>query len=547
MSWSLADEVDHMQISTAIALAVRVSVALLTRTFFQPDEYFQSLEVAHHLVFGYGNLTWEWLTAQPIRSIIYPALNVPVYWALGLGGLDATKLLIWAPKVLHGILAAGTDVYVDELARKIIGPQYAPTVLFLSLTSFFHVLSLSRSLSNSLETTLTTVALSHYPWDTTTPPKRQDIRRFLATAALACAVRPTNAVIWVYMSGLLLWRLRRQPRHLASLLLNVAVVGLLVTLAVFLLDSAYYGSPTCTPLNFLRTNLSSVSLFYGISQWHYYFSQAIPILCTSALPFVLHGAWLAMWSPNPALKVLLGLIGWTIGVYSLAGHKEWRFIHPLLPLMHILAAKSLVDVTPRSSGRPAAVSIRKSHRALLLTTLPLAVYVVLFHSQSQIEVVHYLGDLPSEELHSVGFLMPCHSTPWQAYLHRPDLASPGRLWALGCEPPITGQNLTSYRDQTDIFYESPANYLRTRFPGSVDPAFPASPMPSTPPGATLPDHGDWKHEWPEYLVMFGALLHDGEVQSTLESKRYREVWKMESGWEGDRRRQGGVRVWRFQP
>ena len=40
-----------------VALAVRVAIALATRTFFQPDEYFQSLEVAHHAVFGYGHLT----------------------------------------------------------------------------------------------------------------------------------------------------------------------------------------------------------------------------------------------------------------------------------------------------------------------------------------------------------------------------------------------------------------------------------------------------------------------------------------------------------
>src|SRR5882762_4658639 len=62
----------------ALALVVRVSVALCTRTFFQPDEYFQSLEVAHRVVFGYGALTWEWLSPRPIRSILYPALNIPL-------------------------------------------------------------------------------------------------------------------------------------------------------------------------------------------------------------------------------------------------------------------------------------------------------------------------------------------------------------------------------------------------------------------------------------------------------------------------------------
>lgn len=79
-----------------IALAVRIGIALATCTFFQPDEYYQSLEVAHHLVFGYGQLTWEWLAPKPIRSIVYPALNAPVYWLLKVLGLDGTAALVGA-------------------------------------------------------------------------------------------------------------------------------------------------------------------------------------------------------------------------------------------------------------------------------------------------------------------------------------------------------------------------------------------------------------------------------------------------------------------
>ena len=79
-----------------VAVIVRVSIALATQTFFQPDEYFQSLEVAHRLVYGYGHLTWEWLSPKPIRSILYPALNIPVYWILNVLGLDETLLLVGA-------------------------------------------------------------------------------------------------------------------------------------------------------------------------------------------------------------------------------------------------------------------------------------------------------------------------------------------------------------------------------------------------------------------------------------------------------------------
>lgn len=81
---------------------VRVLQAVLIQTFFQPDEYFQSLEVAHHAVFGYGHLTWEWSTSNPIRSILFPSLWIPVYWLLKISGLDETNALIVCPKILQG-------------------------------------------------------------------------------------------------------------------------------------------------------------------------------------------------------------------------------------------------------------------------------------------------------------------------------------------------------------------------------------------------------------------------------------------------------------
>ncbi|CAH7687820.1 expressed protein, partial [Phakopsora pachyrhizi] len=61
----------------------------------------------------------------------------------------------------------------------------------------------------------------------------------------------------------------------------------------------------------------------------------------------------------------------------------------------------------------------------------------------------YLRHRPDQELKSVGFLMPCHSTPWQSHLHKPRLDPivkrkldgnveveevEERMWMLNCEP-----------------------------------------------------------------------------------------------------------------
>ncbi|EIW84933.1 glycosyltransferase family 22 protein [Coniophora puteana RWD-64-598 SS2] len=556
-------------------IVLRTFVALLTQGFFQPDEYFQSLEPAHRLVYGYGHLTWEWLSPRPIRSFVFPALNVPVYWALRTLGLDEShpSLVIFLPRLLQGFLASATDATSRVLARQIFGDRYASMAYFLSMTSFFHFLALSRSLSNSLETTLSTLALSYYPWHVlaTSAPEPPSAHLCILFSALACLVRPTNGVLWFYLYGILLFRLRRRSRAFFSVLRTLIIIGISSLLLAFAVDSSYYGMRVLTPLNFICVNASPVSLFYGSSPWHYYLSQGLPILCTTSLPFVLHGMWLSTRGSNQSAKILLGCVLWTVSIYSLAGHKEWRFIHPILPMLHVFASKSLVDLWDgqrkqlqrtgkKVSSYAARLPICKSHLYILLLTIPASIFVIFFHCTGQIKVMTYLRDLPADDLKSVGFLMPCHSTPWQAYLHRPELAEHGKMWALGCEPPLNLDTHTaSYKDQTDIFFESPQKYIREHFPPAVDPSFPPSPFPSSIPGSPLvarsgggkDAHGagnpwvmDWRHEWPQYLVLFGDLLAEEGVRDLLEEQLYSEVWKGGFEWEGEGRRKGAVRVWK---
>lgn len=77
-----------------LLISIRLALALFSRSFFVPDEYFQSLEPAHRLVFGYGHLTWEWVSPKPIRSFIYPLLYAPIYAILKVLSLDTSNSLV---------------------------------------------------------------------------------------------------------------------------------------------------------------------------------------------------------------------------------------------------------------------------------------------------------------------------------------------------------------------------------------------------------------------------------------------------------------------
>ena len=88
-----------------IACAVfRVFNAFAVRTYFNADEFWQSLEVAHRMVFGYGYVTWEW--TRGLRGFTHPLIFAAVYKVAAMLGLDSVPVLVWSPRVVQALIAA---------------------------------------------------------------------------------------------------------------------------------------------------------------------------------------------------------------------------------------------------------------------------------------------------------------------------------------------------------------------------------------------------------------------------------------------------------
>ncbi|GAA6041454.1 hypothetical protein JCM8097_001885 [Rhodosporidiobolus ruineniae] len=600
------------------ALVVRLLSALLARAFFQPDEYWQNLEVAHRWVWGYSRQTWEWTVAPGegwwdaetlrtllreggrggIRSPLGVVPTAAVYQLLKLLGWEDGGVLVLAPRLLQAVFAASTDVAVHRLASRVLGPRYANAALFASLTSFFHFFTLSRTFSNSTETALTAWALVYWPFPSppSSAPAEEDdeankghpaaapseekssLALALTFAAAATIMRPSNAVIWIVLGAQLFWR-EKTGSGRWKIVRTAASISLLASLLTLALDSLFYHTPTFTPLRFLHLNvLRSISLFYGANAFHFYLSQGIPLLLLTQLPFFLDGLRPALSgrARNPlAVRSLLGTAAATTAAYSLLSHKEWRFLHPLLPVLHLPVALSLSGRASSSSAPTSSSArrwgVKKGDATLLLLGLVPAVYLSAFHGIGQNAVMHHLrsvlqssaagGAAWAGEGTSVGFLVPCHSVGWQAFLHAPGLEEEGRAWDLTCEPPILGQDPSLYLDHSDHFYASPSLYLTSRFPRTVDASFPPSPPPAPPPGRAEEAYDlHWRHTWPERLVLFSNLLavsctpssaacgREGTVGGLLEGKGYEEerrFWNTLGGWHEDERRRGEVVVLRW--
>ncbi|KAI9151214.1 glycosylphosphatidylinositol anchor biosynthesis [Blastocladiella emersonii ATCC 22665] len=126
----------------ALLVVFRVWNALSIATFFSPDEYWQSLEIAYLAVFGHGAATWEWMPGIQLRGFAHPAIYAAGYKALAWLGIAQSDLLIALPRVQQGILAALADYMTFRLARSEHGPRTARWALIASCASWFNWFSL---------------------------------------------------------------------------------------------------------------------------------------------------------------------------------------------------------------------------------------------------------------------------------------------------------------------------------------------------------------------------------------------------------------------
>ncbi|GAB7364865.1 hypothetical protein MBLNU230_g5657t1 [Neophaeotheca triangularis] len=560
-----------------LLLSLRILNAFGIKTFFQPDEYFQSLEPAWQLAFGSDGgawITWEW--REQLRSSIHPWIFAKVYdvahhFSIRLQLEPAVKanLLLAAPKILQAGFAAVMDFDTARLALRIYGGGSRASIAALVLTVFspWQWFCSTRTLSNSLETALTIAALDHWPWEwllsghnpaagnraasVIVPP---GIKISLLAAALACILRPTNIIIWVTvgLSSMLLSQNRQRALVVAR---NAIVCGAAAFAVSYSLDGRYYGESVLPPLKFLHFNLvQELAVFYGKNRPDYYLTEGLPLLLTTALPFAGAGLWQALRRKNKAtgqlqqstLYILALTIPVTITTLSLISHKEVRFIYPLLPILHILAAKPLAaffdpQARPRSKLRGAILLLG------LLANMAIAAYATLVHQRGIVDVMHYLRESHEDRLiqagktnssadrsSTVGFLMPCHSTPWRSHL----IHSGIEAWALTCEPPIHVplSERESYMDEADVFYDDPEAWLKANM----------QPLETITQSSAAGDDSENAHAgrkaWPERLVFFEQL--EPKLQALLAGTRYEQCWRaFNTHFHDDWRRQGDVVVW----
>lgn len=278
--------------------------------------------------------------------------------------------------------------------------------------------------------------------------------------ALLAYIRPTSIITWL---PICYYHIRKSKYSAWELLVKRYVFIFFIIGAVLsAFDSYFHGSFIITPYEFFKVNvLEGISSFYGTHPWYWYLNTGLPaVLGIGMIPFFL-AVFTAIqsWNFSRSRQVLLTSIIFTISVFSLLPHKEFRFLLQILPLCLFCIVQFLSEWSRTKSS----LVIWLTAVVILVSNIVPAGYLGYVHQQGTIKVMDRLAEIANDYKTSDGhsakifFMMPCHSTPYYSHIH-----ANITMRFLTCEPNFKDDE--KYIEEADKFYEAPMKWIRTNLP-----------------------------------------------------------------------------------
>mmetsp|Transcript_4571 Transcript_4571/g.6817 ORF Transcript_4571/g.6817 Transcript_4571/m.6817 type:complete len:507 (-) Transcript_4571:969-2489(-) len=446
-----------------LLLSFRAFNGIFVETYFDPDEYWQCLEVAHCLAFGKCHLTWEWQQGVRLRGFAHPFVFGMFYKVCAWLSLDSRDVIAYGPRVIGGLFAAIGDMAVYRLGYRLFGQRGGMLCLFCNVMNWFYFYTTVRTYSNSMEAVLTVVALSYWPMPNEKPLARQRLLG-LVFAALAVLVRPTAGLFWIYPGVSLLLGKTQSLRDRAYLVFGqVLPVGIGCVVTMVLVDWYGYGEWTFVPYNFLKSNLlEGVSDEYGIHVRHWYFTECFPAIIGTWLPFFVYGVVVG-WRERSKVMFLAKFVVIGLCLLSVSAHKELRFALPLVPPASVVCGFGLYRSNLGTFRSKFYIAFS------CLANIAVAVFLSRYHQRGPIPLLEFLS-ASSSNATFVDFYTRCHATPYWSHIHNTTIT---RMRFLDCSPNVKALEKIpsmsmSFRDgieEEDLFFKSPRKFLLKRFSG----------------------------------------------------------------------------------
>ncbi|KAI5181177.1 GPI mannosyltransferase 3 [Nematocida sp. AWRm80] len=365
----------------------RLVNALLLMTHFEPDEYFQSVEVAMNLVLEKRVYTWEWfygLRSFTFVSIFYIPLLLSNYLcslversisAMGGEYKEGVLFLYIAPyliKCIGAVIATIGDLSTIGVYKALYNTKgYSTEIVLVTLMNLGLWLYSTRTHVNSFECSMTIYIAYRLLNAITLRDKREKKISYFISLFLSSAlvyIRPTSSIslicLWIHSLHKELerfgsaWAYReikkdREPKsngiyntyiyyktylqHSRIITIRNMLSPVLALVLSVVVDSIFYQEISCSLYEFIRINMyHKVSHIFG----------TLSVIYAPLFFLVLLGGYIPMLVLSnvdyKSVEVVVPVV--YLFIHSLIPHKEMRFLLPALPYCNIIIAKNLKHI-----------------------------------------------------------------------------------------------------------------------------------------------------------------------------------------------------------
>jgi phosphatidylinositol glycan class B len=326
-----------------IILAIVTAVtAWFSETFFFPDEHFQILEFLA-MKLGWTNpaeLPWEF--AAKARSFLQPFLYFLIIKPLTWIGFEDPFAMMTLLRFVTGafslyVLAMFARFVMEELPQQSERFAYARMLPFMGFLPYLFVRTASETASAAFFTLAMVIAVRG---------TRKASWRDLFIAGALCGVAFECRFQAAFLAvGLFAW-LIFQARARIFQLIGFIAGGLVILAIAALVDRWGYGVWCFPPANYIYVNLVQgiASKVFGTSPWYAYFYLEIGTIF-APITIILMISMVIACLRNPRSVITWVTIPFFVA-HSLTGHKEERFLFPLVYLF------TLYPVLAFAPGRP---------------------------------------------------------------------------------------------------------------------------------------------------------------------------------------------------
>lgn len=311
-----------------ISLAFHIIASFFSVGHLHPDEHYQLLEFLGYKLGTTPSSDLPWEFSAKMRPWFQPGIYYIITKFFSIFGLEDRFALTYIFRLLSITLGFVSSLHLAKFCYE----KYRHNIpVYLSLLfwplPFLHARLSSEALAASI---FTFALLSFF---------NNSKKGLIKTGVLFGLTFLLRYHCGFMIFGLCLWSLIKKEKSVKELsiltITTMSVIGMSI-----LVDFWGYGEMSFAPYHYTFQNIvENKAANYGVSPWWYYFKAVFnkliaPIGITVIISFLI------TWIRKPLSWITFTTLPFFV-IHCLIGHKEWRFLFPLIPFVPLVAGETI--------------------------------------------------------------------------------------------------------------------------------------------------------------------------------------------------------------